>query len=298
MSFTVDSRRAGAATRSGSIGRKVIHEGPAMKLAQKLLLAVPALAAGTQAFADATFFSREGFRGEAITLDKRSGNLERHDFSDRASSARIEGAPWEVCDQVRFEGRCVVLRRGNYPSLRDMGLDNAISSARPLERGRNRDRDRDGHADAPVMPPRGWHGPQHAVFEVPVTSARPVAAAPEQRCWMEREQVSEPDNSGKIAGAVIGGVVGGVLGNQVGKGSGKDVATVGGAVAGAALGAHLGKGATQVAERDVQRCETVDSGKPAFWEVTYVHAGVERRAQMPSRPGRTIRVDGRGQPLL
>jgi uncharacterized protein YcfJ len=268
-----------------------------MTLLAKLAIAVPTLVLGTHALADATFYSRDGFRGEAMTIDKRSANLERQDFNDRASSVRIDGEPWEVCEQVRFEGRCVVLRRGSYASLRDMGLDNAISSARPLERGQA---SRDRHAGpAPVMPPpRGWHGPQHAVLEVPVTSARPIATAPEQRCWLEREQVSEPNNNGRIAGAVIGGVVGGLLGNQVGKVGGKDVATVGGAVAGAALGAHLGKGTASVSERDVQKCEMVDSGKPAGWDVTYVHAGVERRAQLPTHPGRTIRVDGRGQPLL
>ena len=98
-----------------------------------------------------------------------------------------------------------------------------------------------------------------------------------------------------MPGAIIGGVIGGVLGHQVGAGRGKDVATVGGAVAGVAIGANAGRAAPTA--RDVQRCTTVDNtGRPDYWDVTYVFRGVEHRAQMSAPPGPTITVNGQGEP--
>ena len=69
------------------------------------------------------------------------------------------------------------------------------------------------------------------LFEVPVTSVRAVVGPPDQRCWVERENVSRGGGA-NVPGAVIGGVLGGILGHQVGAGRGRDVATVGGAVVG------------------------------------------------------------------
>ena len=44
----------------------------------------------------------------------------------------VRGGTWEVCTDARFDGHCVVLRPGNYPSLSAIGLDNSISSAREV----------------------------------------------------------------------------------------------------------------------------------------------------------------------
>lgn len=279
-----------------------------MKLIRKFAVAAAVAVLAGQAFAQATFYSREEMRGEAVTLDRHSGNFERYDFNDRASSVVIEGGLWEVCEHVRFEGRCVVLRRGAYPSLREIGLNNAISSARPLEReGVHGHRQVEtvrapqyGPYDpAPAQPVPYGHGPARVIYEVPVTSAQAVMGPPQQRCWVEKEQVAVQRREPNVGGAILGGVIGGVLGNQVGKGSGNDIATVGGAIAGAAIGAHVGRDRSPaVAERDVQRCRAVQSGQVAYWDVTYVHGGVERRVQLANQPGPTIRVNGRGQPML
>ena len=90
-----------------------------------------------------------------------------------------------------------------------------------------------------------------------MTSVRAVVGAPEQRCWIERQQVSE-DRRGdtNVGGAVVGAILGGVLGHQVGGGRGKDVATAGGAVAGALIGGNQGRGdsGSSSYDRDVQRC--------------------------------------------
>jgi DNA segregation ATPase FtsK/SpoIIIE-like protein len=90
-----------------------------------------------------------------------------------------------------------------------------------------------------------------------------------------------------------------VLGHQVGGGSGKDLATAGGVIAGAAIGANVNRGSGGVAyvDRDVQRCQTVGSAKPEYWDVTYHYRGAEHRVQMTSAPGATIRVNAEGAPL-
>ena len=93
-----------------------------------------------------------------------------------------------------------------------------------------------------------------------------------------------------------------MLGHQVGGGTGKQIATVGGAVAGAAVGANVGRTAAagaQVAGQDVQKCEMVPSqAKTEFWDVTYTFRGQEHTIQTTSQPGRTITVNGQGEPRV
>lgn len=136
------------------------------------------------------------------------------------------------------------------------------------------------------------------VFEAPVTSVRAVVGPPEQRCWVERQQVTE-DRRGdaNVGGAVLGALIGGVLGHQVGSGRGNDAATAGGAVAGALIGANTGRGdGGGTYDKDVQRCRTVASGKPEYWDVTYKYRGVEHRIQMSAPPGKTVSVNANGEP--
>ena len=294
-----------------------------MKRKLQVLFAACGIAMATQAAAQITFYEREGFTGRGFSTADRIWNFERIGFNDRASSVVVERGRWEVCDQARFEGRCVVLRHGNYPSLRQIGLNNSISSARPMEpghdRGRGRGRGHDHEGSAPVVvmvAPREQPRPivvpvqpgapapvyevRPAFFDVPVTSVRAVVGPPSQRCWIDREQVAQPRRAEpNIGGAVVGGIVGGLLGHQIGGGSGKDLATAGGVIAGAAIGANVNRGEGGVAyvERDVQRCQTVTSAKPEYWDVTYFHRGVEHRLQMTSAPGATIRIGADGAPM-
>ena len=85
-------------------------------------LGVVGIVIATQAAAQITFYEGEGFRGRAFTTDKQVWNLERFGFNDRASSVVVDRGRWEVCEHARFEGRCVVLRRGSYDSLAGLGL--------------------------------------------------------------------------------------------------------------------------------------------------------------------------------
>ena len=263
----------------------------------KSALGAAALILASQAMAQITFYEGEGFRGRAFTTDKRVGDLGRYGFNDRASSVVVDRGRWEVCEDNRFEGRCVVLRRGSYDSLRALGMENRISSVRPVD-----DRRRyDNEAPEPMASPNYEYRrrPSERIFEAPVTSVHAVVGPPNQRCWVERQQVGQAQGNPNVGGAVVGGLLGGILGHQVGRGSGRDAATVGGAVAGAAIGANQGGGSTGgPVYGDVQRCENVTSTTPAYWDVTYVFRGLEHRVQMATAPGPTIAVNGDGEPRM
>lgn len=48
--------------------------------------------------------------------------MERTGFNDSAASVVVESRRWEVCEDARFEDRCVVLHQGSYDFLRGLGL--------------------------------------------------------------------------------------------------------------------------------------------------------------------------------
>jgi uncharacterized protein YcfJ len=261
-----------------------------MNLKLRSALGVSALLLSANALAQITFYEGEGFRGRSFTTDQRVGNLDRSGFNDRASSVVVDRGRWEVCEDARFEGRCVILRRGSYESLRQLGLDNRISSVRPAGNSAQSAYQPEPQAAATYEYRRR---PQERLFEAPITSVRAVMGAPEQRCWVERQQVAEPQvNPG---GALAGAVIGGIIGHQIGSGHSRDAATAGGVVAGAAIGSQAG-GGTVVHERDVQRCTNQVSGTPQYYDVTYNFRGAEHRAQMTTPPGRTITVNQDGVP--
>ena len=106
-----------------------------------------------KAGATITFFENDGFSGRWFSTDRRINNFARYGFNDRANSVKVRGGRWEVCTAPRFEGRCVVLRRGDYPSLREAGLEDLISSARPVQQG-SRDWNRRGAYDRQAVPDR------------------------------------------------------------------------------------------------------------------------------------------------
>src|ERR1019366_10723855 len=100
----------------------------------KTALAVAGMAVAAQAAAQITFYEREGFAGRSFTAEKEIRNFERYGFNHRASSVVVLGDRWEVCEDARFGGRCVVLRPGRYPSLAAMGLNDRVSSVRAVSR--------------------------------------------------------------------------------------------------------------------------------------------------------------------
>ena len=257
-----------------------------MSISLKAALGVAGVAFATTAGAQVTLYSHENFHGEQFTVNGPVRNLERAGFNDRASSVVVDGGDWQVCDDARFNGRCVVLRPGEYPTLDRIGLDNEISSIRPVEGryGYNEDRG-DRYASRDRSEP---------LYEAPVTSVHAVVGPPEQRCWVERREFTGDVN---VPGAIAGALIGGVLGNQIGHGHGRDLATAGGAIAGAAVGGSVGN--DQGYGGDIEHCRTAANyDHPDYWDVTYSFRGVQHRIQMSSPPGDAITVNAAGEPAM
>ena len=80
------------------------------------ILGLTVVAAGG-AMADVTFYESEHFGGRQISGNQSMPNFRALDFNDRARSAIIEGAPWEVCVGTNFGGDCTVFPAGRYPTL-------------------------------------------------------------------------------------------------------------------------------------------------------------------------------------
>jgi uncharacterized protein YcfJ len=158
------------------------------------------------------------------------------------------------------------------------------------------------HAYAPPPPPSPPpypYYPQHGerLYQANVLAVRAVLGPPEQRCWVEQQQVYQ-QNKPNVGGAILGGIVGGVIGHQIGSGRGNDVATAVGAVGGAAVGANVNRG-SQTTTQDVQRCTTVaGTEKPQYWDVTYEFRGVQHRAQLAFAPGSVLTVNEKGEPRV
>jgi uncharacterized protein YcfJ len=244
--------------------------------------------------AQVTLYEQEGFRGRTFTANGPIYNLDKLGFNDRASSMIVDRGDWQVCEDMDFRGRCIVLRPGQYPSLGAMGMNNRISSLRRMGNGPNYSY---APPPPPPAPPPYPYYPHHGerLYTANVVAVRAVTGPPEQRCWVERQQVAAP-SAPNVPGAIVGGVLGGVLGHQIGNGRGNDVATAIGAVGGAAIGANVNRGG-QTYTQDVQRCSTVPgSGQVSYWDVTYVFRGITHRAQLSFAPGATLTVNGQGEP--
>ena len=258
--------------------------------------AVCTLALTAPASARVTFYENDDYQGQSYSTNRQVGSFLNIGFNDRASSMVVTEGRWEVCDNVRFGGACRVLREGSYPSLRAMGMNDRISSVRPLRTSASVADERYGPA-APAA--SAWRKrPGEQLFEAPVSEARAVMGAAEQRCWMEREDVvveNKPRNN--VPGTLLGAVLGGVIGHQIGGGTGRDIATVGGAVAGGVVGSRAGADGRAVESRDVQKCRSVpNSAAVSYWEVGYSFRGQAHQAQLKQPPGATITVNGQGEP--
>lgn len=299
-------------------------------------LVLAGVAIATHAAAEVTFYEREDFKGRSFNTEQQIDNFRSVGFNDRASSVVVDRDWWQACEDARFGGRCVFLRPGRYASLGEMGLNDRISSVRLMShmpRGngtaygnpignpnnnpylstpaedQHRRHDTRSYGNAypnanPYLPrPAASHDFHHRynerTYEANVTSVRAVVGPPEQRCWVEREQVVQDKHHSNAPGAIVGALIGGILGHQVGGGSGQDLATAGGAVAGALVGANINRdrGGQEVSTQDVQHCENTHRyAKPEYWDVSYTFRGREHRLQMTANPGTTVTVNERGEP--
>ena len=237
------------------------------------------------------FYEHPGLHGRGLGTSDTIANFMQYGFNDRASSVVVFEHRWEVCEDVGFGGRCMILRPGRYPDLRAMGLNDMISSVR---RVRHEDQYGDDRYAPQPQPAYDWRRrPQEYVEAVPIEAVRVVYAAPQQQCWVE--QSAAPANA-RTGGAVVGGLIGGILGHQIGDRGSRDASTVGGAVAGAVIGSQLARGAEQ--PQAVTRCTSVPPQAPDHYDVSYWYHGVHHHVQTTQAPGPTILVNGDGEPRI
>lgn len=152
-----------------------------MKNSTKLFVGASALVLGANAMAQVTFYEGEGFRGRAFSTNREMQDFSRSGFNDRASSVIVDRGRWEVCEDSRFRGRCVVLRQGSYDSLTRMGIDNRLSSVRPVSNRRRYENESPEPLAAPNYQYR--RRPNERVYEAQVNSVRAVMGQSEQHCW-------------------------------------------------------------------------------------------------------------------
>ena len=136
----------------------------------KFAFGATALAFAAQACAQVTFYEGEGFRGRTFATAKQVENFQRFGFNDRASSVIVDRGRWEVCENAQFQGRCTILRRGNYESLSAMGMNDRISSMRPV--GRRSHYENEAPEPVAAAPYEYRRRPNERMFEAPVTSVR------------------------------------------------------------------------------------------------------------------------------
>ena len=80
--------------------------------------------------ADLTLFTDAEFQGRPLNVVIDLRQLGSLNFNDRASSVVIENGAWVLCTEEDFAGKCVTLEPGKYHSLRELGLEDTITSVR------------------------------------------------------------------------------------------------------------------------------------------------------------------------
>src|SRR5918995_4053291 len=83
-----------------------------------------------------TVFTEPGFRGRSATIRVDTPNLLESGLNDRIASLRVaRGEQWEVCEDSKYRGRCVIVS-GSESDLSQTGWSHTISSIRRV-RGRD-----------------------------------------------------------------------------------------------------------------------------------------------------------------
>lgn len=80
--------------------------------------------------ADLTLYTDGGFQGRPLNVVIDMRQLDTMHFNDRASSLVIEKGAWILCTDEDFEGNCVTLEPGRYGSLKELGLDDTVTSVK------------------------------------------------------------------------------------------------------------------------------------------------------------------------
>jgi len=80
--------------------------------------------------ADLVLFAEGDFQGRPVNVVIDMRQLASLNFNDRASSVVIEKDAWVLCTGEDFSGTCVTLEPGRYSSLKELGLDDGVTSVR------------------------------------------------------------------------------------------------------------------------------------------------------------------------
>jgi hypothetical protein len=80
--------------------------------------------------ADLVLFAEGDFQGRPVNVVIDMRQLASLNFNDRASSVIIEKDAWVLCSGEDFSGTCVTLEPGRYSSLKELGLEDAVTSVR------------------------------------------------------------------------------------------------------------------------------------------------------------------------
>lgn len=91
-------------------------------------------------------FEDPGFRGQRFPINGQINNLRRAGFNDTASSLRVRAGAWLVCTDPDFRGTCRVFT-ADQSAFSRRGLDDRISSVRPISDHEARQYARHGHHD-------------------------------------------------------------------------------------------------------------------------------------------------------
>jgi hypothetical protein len=97
----------------------------------RLALATVALAACAHASAELVLYEDDDYSGRPYRTNSPMNNLAQVNFNDKASSVVVRSGAWQLCGDADFRGQCITLSPGSYPSLREMGLNDRVSSVRP-----------------------------------------------------------------------------------------------------------------------------------------------------------------------
>lgn len=81
----------------------------------------------------ATLYSGRSMRGRSVRLEGAAPNLADIGLNDRVRSIRLQrrSAPWQVCTDAGYRGRCTTIRSSVFDTRR-IGMADGISSLRPL----------------------------------------------------------------------------------------------------------------------------------------------------------------------
>lgn len=101
-----------------------------MKPAAMSGLIATGMLASLAAASDLTLYTDGEFQGRPLNVVIDLRQLASLNFNDRTSSVVIEKGAWVLCTDEDFAGNCVTLEPGRYGSLRELGLDDVITSVR------------------------------------------------------------------------------------------------------------------------------------------------------------------------